>query len=236
MSIALIVTRGFGNGTLTGSIADIVLAGFSIESEGTTALPVRGVVFTTQEAFTLLNKTTGAIITDPSIASGDFKISKDGGAFVNLATLPAVSPSGSPSVFAVYSATEMTSSVIVVWGVDQSSVWADVFFSFQVPNATAETIEAIISSTGVTLSSDQMNAISDHVLRRALASARASSDGDTVSGRSLLGSASTVVNRVSATDVPGKLTIYEENDSTVFVSRAIVTDAEAKLITEIDPD
>lgn len=30
MPIALVVTRGFGNGTLTGSISDVVLAGYGI--------------------------------------------------------------------------------------------------------------------------------------------------------------------------------------------------------------
>ena len=30
MSIALIVTRGYGNGTLTGSIADVVTRGYTI--------------------------------------------------------------------------------------------------------------------------------------------------------------------------------------------------------------
>lgn len=63
----------------------------------------------------------------PTIAAGDFKISKDGGAFANLATLPTVTPSSSVSVKLDLSATEMTAdNVLIVW-VDQTTTkeWAD---------------------------------------------------------------------------------------------------------------
>jgi hypothetical protein len=46
---------------------------------------------------------------NPTIAAGDFTISKDGGAFANLTTLPTVTPAGGVSVKITLSATEMTS-------------------------------------------------------------------------------------------------------------------------------
>lgn len=43
----------------------------------------------------------------PTLASGDVKISKDGGAEANLATLPVVEPSGACGVKVAVSSTEM---------------------------------------------------------------------------------------------------------------------------------
>lgn len=63
----------------------------------------------------------------PTIAAGDFKISKDGGAFANLTTLPTNTPASSVGVQLSLSATEMTAdNVLIVW-VDQTSTkeWAD---------------------------------------------------------------------------------------------------------------
>ena len=57
----------------------------------------------------------------PTIAAGDWKISKDWGAFANLATLPVVTPAATVSIKVVLSATEMTADqVMVVWE-DQTS-------------------------------------------------------------------------------------------------------------------
>jgi len=191
------------------------------------ALPIQGVAYTTQDGFVLVDKITGAIIDDPSIAEGDFKISKDKGAFANLVTLPAVSPTGSPAVYAVYSAAEMTANTITIWGVDQAGVWDDVFLSFEVPTASVE---------DVTISPTSMNKIADHVIKRSMASARASSDGDDVTGgRNMLGMLSKVKNKVSANVNPNTLTTFEENDTTVFFEEALTTDADAKTITSVDP-
>jgi hypothetical protein len=71
--------------------------------------------------------TPGAIKTNPTIAAGDFKISKDFGAFANLATLPTVTPASGDQVKIELSSTEMNAdNVHVVWK-DQTSPkeWAD---------------------------------------------------------------------------------------------------------------
>jgi len=55
---------------------------------------------------------------NPTIAAGDFQISKDGGAFVDLTNLPVVTPSGSIRVLISLSATEMTADKIDVVAID----------------------------------------------------------------------------------------------------------------------
>lgn len=73
----------------------------------------------------------GNFKSSPTIASGDFQISKDGGAFANLATLPTVEPSSSQMVLIALSSTEMNADSVVVRAVDQTSPkeWADFILS-----------------------------------------------------------------------------------------------------------
>lgn len=63
----------------------------------------------------------------PTLATGDVKVSKDGGAFANLATLPTVTPSGGTSVQVSLTATELTCKRAVIRFVDQtvSKEWED---------------------------------------------------------------------------------------------------------------
>lgn len=71
--------------------------------------------------------TPGSFKSTPTIAAGDFKVSKDGGAFANLTTLPTVTPASSTSVRITLSATEMTADTVMVQCIDQTSPkeWAD---------------------------------------------------------------------------------------------------------------
>jgi hypothetical protein len=73
----------------------------------------------------------GTLKTNPTIASGDFKVDIDGGGFNNLATLPSVSPSGGRAVLIELSSSEMNGDVITIQGVDQTNPkeWADYFLS-----------------------------------------------------------------------------------------------------------
>jgi len=75
----------------------------------------------------------GNFKSNPTIASGDFKISKDGGAFANLATLPTVSPAAGVGILIELSATEMNADWVLIVGIDQTSPkeWAD--FSLGIP-------------------------------------------------------------------------------------------------------
>jgi hypothetical protein len=73
----------------------------------------------------------GSLQSNPTIAAGDFKISKDGGAFANLATLPAVTPAAGIGVKIELSSTEMNCDNVFVYWVDQTSPkeWADGWIS-----------------------------------------------------------------------------------------------------------
>ena len=60
-------------------------------------------------------------LTNPTLASGDVQLSKDGAAFANLTTLPSVSPASSGQVRADLTATEMNADEVMVRFKDQTS-------------------------------------------------------------------------------------------------------------------
>jgi hypothetical protein len=99
-------------------------------------------------------------------------------------------------------------------------------------DSNVDSILADTGTDGVAISSATANQIADHILRRPLASARASGDGDTVGFRSLLGAASKLVNRVAVSGTD--LLTYAENDTTAIGTQAITTNASAEPITELD--
>lgn len=70
----------------------------------------------------------GSLYVNPPIATGDFKVDKDGGGLTNLTTLPTVSPAGSVCVLLELSATEMNADMVTIVGIDQTvpKEWADV--------------------------------------------------------------------------------------------------------------
>jgi hypothetical protein len=78
----------------------------------------------------------GSFKANPTIASGDFKVSIDDGATANLATLPTVSPASGIWVKVVLSAGEMTGANIKIQGIDQTTPkeWAD--FSLDIVTTT----------------------------------------------------------------------------------------------------
>lgn len=69
----------------------------------------------------------GLFKASPTLAAGDAKISKDDGAFADLATLPSVLPAAGRLVKVPLSATEMTADVLTIVFHDQTSPpeWAD---------------------------------------------------------------------------------------------------------------
>ena len=91
-----------------------------------TELPVRGAAFTCQIALEDYAN-PGNFKSSPTLASGDFKVSKDGDALSNLATLPTNSPAASVLVTIALSGTEMDADVVSVVCIDQTNPkeWAD---------------------------------------------------------------------------------------------------------------
>lgn len=62
---------------------------------------------------------------NPNRVAGDFKISKDGGTFIDLSTLPVVDPTGSVVIKYALSATEMQAITIIITSIDADGEWED---------------------------------------------------------------------------------------------------------------
>lgn len=88
--------------------------------------PVRAEDFKIRVALPSMS-VAGSFQVNPTIATGDFKVDKDGAGEVNLTTLPSVSPAAGVSVLIELSAGEMTADVVTVIGIDQTvpKEWAD---------------------------------------------------------------------------------------------------------------
>ncbi len=75
------------------------------------------------------------------------------------------------------------------------------------------------------------NKIADHILRRTFANAKASSDGDAKSFRSLLGAVAKLINKIAISG--STLTVYEDDDSTALGAQTVTEDATADPITAL---
>jgi hypothetical protein len=69
----------------------------------------------------------GRLKSNPTLASGDVKVSKDGGALANLATLPSVAPAASALVSVELTGTEMNADQVTIIFSDQTEPpeWSD---------------------------------------------------------------------------------------------------------------
>lgn len=93
---------------------------------------------------------TTAFLANPTIAAGDFQISKDGGAFTNLAVLPTVLPVGGVLVRVSLSADEMDADKVNVLGVDQAGdEWLDILAAIDVPSGNIDTAVDILEGDHV---------------------------------------------------------------------------------------
>lgn len=76
--------------------------------------------------------TAGAFQSNPTVAAGDFKISKDGGTLANLTTLPTVTPASGKMVKITLSATEMSADNVTVIASDAAGAeWRDLIVNIQ---------------------------------------------------------------------------------------------------------
>lgn len=90
----------------------------------------------------------------PTLAAGDFKITKDGGALANLATLPTVSPAASKIVDVTWSATEATSTRFAIIASDAAGAeWDDAIIAIETDDVevTFSGLAQAGSTTSVTL-------------------------------------------------------------------------------------
>jgi len=120
---------------------------------GFSAEPQRGIAY--EFYIGVLDAITGNFRIDPTILAGDFRVSKDGGAFENLATLPTVQPTGSSNIRVNLSAFEMDSNKIVVEGLDNpvGFQWDGVRVFIDAPNSgPAQAAKVVLD--GFTLARD----------------------------------------------------------------------------------
>ena len=94
--------------------------------------PQRGVAYTFRISL-LDSSVPGRIKKSPTLTTGDFKLSKDGGVLTNLATLPVEVPAGSGCITVSLSAGEMDGDKIqVIWS-DAEFEWGDGYVFFDAP-------------------------------------------------------------------------------------------------------
>lgn len=80
----------------------------------------------TLHGYQLVDRATGQYKVAPTLAAGDFKLEKDGGAAANLTTLPTVVPAGGSSLDISFSDTELQGKHIVLRMVDAAGAeWND---------------------------------------------------------------------------------------------------------------
>ena len=118
----------------------------------------------TLHGYQLVDRTTGQYKATPTLASGDFKIEKDGGAAANLTTLPTVAPAGGSSLDIAFSAAEMQGKHIVLRLVDAAGAeWNDdAIHIFTVGNPNAYLAFDLFSGT-VALSAASQGAVTGGV-------------------------------------------------------------------------
>jgi len=111
--------------------------------------PKRGVAF---KFYTGLvdQSNTKLLKANPTIAAGDFQISKDGGAFTNLTTLPSANPASGRAVMIDLSASEMTADNIVIQCVDAAGAeWCDQLINLQTTANQLDDIPAAVWAVAV---------------------------------------------------------------------------------------
>lgn len=106
--------------------------------------PKKGVAYT----FTIglvAQASRPAFKANPTLAAGDFKLSKDGGAFANLTALPTVAPASGRAVEIALDATEMNADRLIVQCVDAAGAeWDECLIFIE---TTAVTVDDLVRST-----------------------------------------------------------------------------------------
>lgn len=189
---------------------------------------------------------------NPTLASGDVKVSKDGGAFANLNTLPAVTPASGTAVKVTVSATEMEADNLVITFIDAAGgEWCDLMVTIQTtarqiddlafPNTSGRGID-VDASGGVEVGSFQAGAIT------AAAVATGAIDADAIAADAANEIADALLDRADgietgltprgavrliASSTAGKLSGAA---TTTVTTRNAVQDSKARITATVDAD
>lgn len=127
--------------------------------EGVILTPLKNTAYTFPGIGLISTSNPNQFLLNPVLAAGDFQISKNGGAFVNLATLPTVSPAGGDTIVIVLSADEMNTDKVVIDAKDQGvAKWFSFKIGLDVPVANDQTVSDI-DQTVSTISSTNQNVL-----------------------------------------------------------------------------
>ena len=87
---------------------------------------------------------------NPTIASGDFKVSTDGGSFTNLDTIPAVTPASGTAIKVTLSTDEMNGDNVVVAGIDAAGAeWCDIIINIQTSAQSLDATDIVVDAIKV---------------------------------------------------------------------------------------
>ena len=149
----------------------------------------------------LFAQSDNQIKSNPTLASGDWTISKDGGAFANLATLPDVDPDSTMQVKVVLSQAETNADEVVIIGKDASGAeWHSVCF---VLHTVAAGYDSLSTLTTAQVNAEADTAISDAALATAATATAIKAKTDTIpASPAAVGSAMTLAtNSITAAAV-----------------------------------
>ena len=166
----------------------------------------------------------------PTLAAGDFKVSIDGGAFTNLATLPTVTPAGGTRVQIAMSAAEMNGDNIMVQCIDAAGgEWDDVIITFDLSvrnaddlatptNITAGVITTVTNLTNAPTAGDLTATMKTSVTTAATAA--------TPTAAAVTGAVGSVTGAVGS--VTAGVTVATNNDKTGYA----LTSAERNAVSD----
>lgn len=122
--------------------------------------PKRGVAFKMYVGL-VDQSNTKLLKANPTIAAGDFQISKDGGAFTNLTTLPSANPASGRAVMIDLSASEMTADNIVIQCVDAAGAeWCDQLINLQ---TTASQLDDLATAANLSTVLTNLSTIASYI-------------------------------------------------------------------------
>lgn len=209
----------------------------------------------------LFSRSTNQIQSNPTLSAGDAKISVDGGAFANLATLPDVAPDSTVQVLVSLSASEMNGDEIAVVFQDASGAeWHDAAFVIHTAAQTLDTVATAVADVP-TVSEFEARTLAaaayfdpaadavivgtiqaDAITASAIAAAAAQEIADAVLSRGVSNveatadahSLTAIILAALESSISGTTwTIKRTDGSTTFATKTVTVDAAADPVTSV---
>lgn len=152
---------------------------------------------------------------NPTLATGDAKVSKDGGSLANLGTLPAVTPASSKLIKVTVSATEMDAdNVSIVLSDAAGDEWADVIVNIQPTGLMVPSAVNDASATTTSFVTDLTETTDDHYNDLFLVFTDGALQGQSRKISDYNGTSKTITLATALTDAPA------DNDPFIIIGRS----------------